>query len=164
MDRDKFGQTVIVIAFVVVLALLVGNAWLVFAGPPEVPPEAPAAALLAVAWQTTGITSTTNCTAQTTQAYAYQDIYCGFNFHNNQRITVVLQSSLDNSNWATVYTFPALTTDTIATTSIFSRVVSYGRYERLRLEAMTAYLVTPTCRSVFFSNWSPAAYAEGGNP
>lgn len=148
--------------FIILLlsALALMAAFRVLAAPSEFPLEAPPAALYAVSWRTTVITQMTNATAVTTQNYAYQDVTCSFDFADTQVVTVSLQASNDNSGWFETHAFTAVSTDTLDTTAIISRTVSYCRYERMHFEVESNASVTPTCKSVFFNNWSPPAYAE----
>lgn len=128
--------------------------------PAEVPQEKPLGALYAISWQTTAITLPTNCTSYLTQNYSYQDLTCSFDFGSTQAVTVSLQASNDNSDWHQTHEFTVLTADTVTTTGIISRVLSYGRYTRMVLETRSSATVTPTCKSVFFNNWMPGDNAQ----
>lgn len=157
-EKSRWFLMACVIALTMVL--ICGGVRLAMAGPESVPEERPMAALYAVSWNTAAITETTTTTGYLTQNYAYQDVACDMDFYSDQTITITLEASPDNSIWFQTHSFTAITTDTTVTTGIFSRTVSYARYERMVLTAETSATVTPTCKSVFFNNWMPGGNAE----
>lgn len=125
-----------------VMAVLIAVAMIVFAGAYRAmagPEDAPLAALYAVTWEDALITADENTSGYTTQNYAYHDIFCAVDALDAQSITI---------------------TDT----QVFTRVLSYGRYERLKFDVRTSAAITPACKSVFFNNWYPSEYAQMKGP
>lgn len=152
-ERKRFAALVGMVALAFMLALLVVRA---YAGPEEMPGGRPSAALYAITWRSTVLTVDTNSTAYLTQAYSYHDLFCTIDHNLNQTMSVQLQVSPDNSDW---YDAIVLTATVISDGAVFTRALSYGRYTRLVFDVQTANQITPTCKSVFFNNWTPASYA-----
>lgn len=159
--RFKVGLNFARIMILVILVLVLGGVWQAFAAPAPEPAleqvQAPQASLYAVSWNTSSITADTYSSAYLTQAYSYHDLYCDIDVNASQTLTIKILTSPDNSIWYTATTFTlAQSADTV----VFTRCLSYGRYEKLYFDVESANQVTPTCKSVFFNNWIPANYVE----
>ena len=141
---------------IALMAVLCAGVRLATAGPPEVPEERPLAALRTVAWNATGITVDTNSSANLTQHYAYHDIFCSVDIHSSGGVTITVQSSPAGTTYYDTYELAQITSDT----DVFTRVLSYGRYERVNFDVNDTGLITPTCTSIFFNDWYPASYVE----
>lgn len=156
MFRENLAWVAMVMGLLILLVLgtLQG-----YAAPPVGPEEKPAAALYAVSWNTSSITSDTTSTAYTTQSYCYHDLFCSIDMSTTNTITVKYQVSPDNSNWFDSFAFSAQTADA----DIFTRTLAYGRYSRVVLDVTNSETITPVCKSVFFNNWTPANYVAQMN-
>lgn len=120
------------------------------------PEDAPLAARKTVAWNTAGITADTNTSASLTQAYCYHDLFCDIDHHAAGGVTITVYSSPAGTNY---YTTCQLV-QSVTNQHVFTRVLSYGRYERLSFDVNDTNLITPTCTSIYFNDWYPCNYAD----
>ncbi|KPK91506.1 MAG: hypothetical protein AMJ88_13440 [Anaerolineae bacterium SM23_ 63] len=158
MEKRNFERSrwFLMAALVAVSMVVFGAVTQSTAAPLQVPQDAPSAALYAVAWNTAGITTDTNSSAYLTQHYAYHDLFCSIDLYSTGRLTITMQSSPAGTTYYDTYQLVATEVDT----DVYTRVLSYGRYERLKMETMNTNLITPTCTSVFFNNWFPSNYTQ----
>lgn len=141
------------------MAMLVAVALTVFSGvlrAMAAPEDAPQAALRSVAWNAAGITTDTNSSANLSQNYSYHDLFCSVDLHTTGQVIITVQASPAGTTYYDSYDFPAITSDT----DVFTRVLSYGKYERLNFDVSNTNLITPTCTSIYFNNWYPSNYAQ----
>lgn len=151
MDREKFGLWTAIIALIVIASLMGISRYSPRAE--AGPEEAPRAAILNVVWNTTGIATNTNATASQTQFYSYMDTACDIDQNVGNAITITMMSSPDNSSW---YTTTELFANSTGDVTVFTRTLSYQRYEQLRFTVTNGNTVTPVCKSTYFSNWMPS--------
>ena len=148
-ERANWFKMVALVAVTVILCLGIQRAM-------AAPEQAPAAALYAITWNEAGITTDTDSTAYLTQHYAYHDFFCSVDIHDAGGVTITVQSSPAGTTYYDTYELGQFTSDT----DVYTRVVSYGRYEMVEFDVQGTGLITPTCKSVYFNNWTPAAYCE----
>jgi len=141
----------LIVCIVALAAVLCAGAYQAMAAPPCLPPEIPLAALYAITWNEAGIATDTNSTAYLTQNYAYHDVYCSVAFYSTGAVSITIQSSPAGTTYYDVYELGQIT----SATDVFTRVMSYGRYERMAFDVQGTNLLTPTCKSVYFNNWTP---------
>ena len=95
-----------------------------------------------------GITATVNGTGKVTADYGVADCYTIVDETDVQTVTIALQSSPDNTNWNTTYTYADVTADGVA----FTRTVLYGYYTRAGITLGGANPVTVTVRGTAKAN------------
>ena len=94
-----------------------------------------------------GVTETATGSGVIAGGYANADCFVAVGVTLAQTVTVALSASADNTNWATVTTFAAISADS----TVYTRTVVYGEYLRARTTLGGSNPVTATVRCVLKS-------------
>ena len=142
MKKQKRISATLVIALLALL-LVLGGSNTALADSPY--PQA------VTSWQSfvlqSGTTSATAAyygTAVQMVNYGTADCYVTTDVTAATSITPVLQSSPDNTNWSSDYTFAAISSDS----TVMTRTSVYGRYQRVYVPMGTTNPVTVTARCI----------------
>ncbi len=145
-NRVTVARVVLTLAIVLAASFGVGRVLTVQAQDPT--PQTVGGWASYLLYSGNGVTAGANGTGKVTADYGVGDCYSIVDATLNQTVTVALQSSPDNSNWNTTYTYAATSADSVT----FTRTTMYGQYTRATTTLGTANPVTVTVRCIAKDN------------